>query len=151
MKDATWAASGIDVLFYALSGNNTGNDWAGLLQTPPMHGLEAHLSEMSTVLSRMPSSPCIPRRELPIVWDRGKVWHIFSASSDDVTLAFTAFLPGKSKATGLEMIFPSSNMQPESNVLHFWLLANNLPPHCPHPRPSLSVTHAGSICSTRRT
>lgn len=77
-------------------------------------------------------------------------YSMVSASSDGVTLAFAAFLPGKSKATGSEMIFPFSNMRPESSILHVWPLAN-LPPCCPHAWPSFCITHTGSLLSISRT
>lgn len=130
---------GLKSSFYALSETSTGSDEAGFLQSTPIHWLEP----------RKGPTPC--QDEHCAAWDAHFTFHFtarmahslgprgrystFGASSDGVTLAPSAFLPGKSKATGSETIFPFPNMQPKSNILHFWLLANP-PPRCPHARPS---------------
>lgn len=149
MKDATWAASGAEVLFMHWVGTTLGVAELVCFKPLPCTGWSHTFQRWAICCLGCPvhlSFHCGKCQQSGTEWTYGTL----SASSDDVTLAFTAFLPGKSKATGLEMIFPFSNMQPESNILHFQLLANP-PPHYPHPHPSLSVTHAGSIHSTSRT
>lgn len=132
MKDATWSASGAKVLFLCTEWEQHW-EWRSWFSLNHSHTLAGAKKRAHTFPRRALCCLGCPFRRLLSLgnwrqsWRERKVQHIW-CQLWWCSLSTHGFLAGKGKATGPETIFPSSNMWPKSDTLHFWLLVNPPPP-----------------------